>query len=48
MNGRRGKDGLEPEGQFPPRVELALRVRRQEGQQHDVEAGGDVEVAIKI
>ena len=48
MNGRRGKDGLEPEGHFPPRVEFALRVRHQEGQQHESEAGGDVQVAHKI
>ena len=48
LDGSSWKNVFYPEGKFPPGVELALRVRHQEGQQHDIEAGGDVEVANKI
>ena len=44
-NGSRWKNVFNPERKFPPDVQFALRVRHQEGQQHDVEAGGDVQVA---
>ena len=48
LNGSRWKNVFNPEIKFPPRVEFALRVRQQESQEHDIEAGGDVDVTHKL
>ena len=48
LNGSSWKNVFYSERKFPPRIQFALRVTHQEGQEHDVEAGGDVEVANKI
>ena len=48
LNGSSWKNVLNPEIKFPPRVQFALRVRQQESQEHDVEAGGDIDVTHKL